>query len=141
MANFTSLENVMSFIAAKLPPVVAAPPAYPFIGEKAVRKALQEDYDLQEAVVCMLFFLQTGEEQQARDTEVRNKAGFMSSDAWHGTRIAEVLTQEGCLDHEDIERVGRIATKYAKQTTVQLRRIAMQADPKLASYVQIFSVK
>lgn len=141
MSNFTSFENVMALIAAKLPPVIAAPPAYPFIGEKTVRAALQEDYDLQEAVVCMLYFLQTDAEQKARDTETKNRAGFMSSDAWHGSRIAESLTRGDCLEHEDIERVARIASKYAKQTTVQLRRIAMQQDPRLASYAAIFSVK
>lgn len=141
MTNNTSFETVMAAIAAKLPPVVAAPPAYPFIGEKSVRVALQADYDLQELVVQMLWHLQTAAEQASRDTESKNRAGFMSSDAWHGSRIAEILSQGGCLEHEDIERVGRIASKYAKQTTVQLRRVAMQQDPRLASYAAIFSVK
>lgn len=141
MTNTTSFETVMALIAEKLPPVVAAPPAYPFIGEKAVRAALKEDYDLQELVVQMLFHLQTEAEQAKRDTETKNRCGFMSSDAFHGTRIAEALVHGECLEHEDIERVGRIATKYAKQTTVQLRRVAMQRDPRLASYAAVFSVK
>ncbi len=141
MSKFGSFENVMAFIGEKLPPVIAQPPAYPFIGEKTVRKALTEDYDLQEAVVCMLYFLQTESEQARRDTESKNKCGFMSSDAFNGTRIAETLIQDGVLSVEDCDRVPKIAMKYARQTTVQLRRMAMVNDPKLASYAAVFSVK
>jgi hypothetical protein len=141
MNHFNSIDTVMAFVAEKLPPVIAAPPAYPFIGEKAVRAALQSDYDLQEAVLVMLYHLQTQDEQATRDTKTKNRAGFMSSDAFHGTRIAEALVLGLCLEHEDIERVQRIATKYAKQTTVQLRRVAMQQDARLAAYATVFSIK
>ena len=139
--TLNTFADVMAAISEKLPPVVAQPPAYPFIGEKAVRKALQEDYDLQELVVCMLFHLQTQSEQDTRDTKEKNKAGFMSSDAWHGTRIAQKLVLGEILEHDEIERVQKISVKYAKQTTVQLRRVAMLEDPKLASYAAVFSIR
>ncbi len=136
-----SVNSLMSKIAAIVPPVIAAPPAYPFVGQKAVKAALESNEELQLLTVQLMHALQTEEEQKARDTEVRNKCGFMSSDAWHGSRIAETLSQGGELSLEDADRIPKIACKYSKQLTTQLRRFAMIDDPKLAAYAAVFSAQ
>ena len=136
-----SVNSLMSKIAAIVPPVIAAPPAYPFVGQKAVKAALESNEELQLLTVQLMHALQTEEEQKARDTEVRNKCGFMSSDAWHGSRIAETLAQGGELSLEDADRIPKIACKYSKQLTTQLRRFAMIDDPKLAAYAAVFSAQ
>jgi hypothetical protein len=129
----------MHFIAQRINPVVAAPPAYPFVGEGRVKAALKSSPELQLATCALMYHLQTGHEQSRRDTEVRNKAGFMSSDAWHGTRIGELLASGQDISEEDRAWTAR-CEKYSKQLTVQLRLLAMSADPKLAGYAGLFSI-
>lgn len=136
-----TVNEIVAKIAETIPPVIAAPPAYPFVGQKAVKAVLEANEDIQLLTIRLLHALQTEAEQARRDTEVRNKAGFMSSDAYNGSRIAETLASGGELSYEDLERVPRIATKYSKQLTTQLRLHAMIADPKLAAYASVFSIK
>lgn len=87
MADFSTWATVMQFIAQRINPVVAQPPSYPFVGEGRVKAALKASGELQLATCALMYHLQTQHEQSRRDTEVRNRVGFMSSDAWHGTRI------------------------------------------------------
>lgn len=112
---------------------------YPFLGQKQVKAVLEADYDLQEQVIVLMHQLQTEQEQSKRDTEVRNKVGFMSSHAWHGSRIAEALQAGAILEHDDIARVSKMAVVYSKQMAVQLRRLALVRDPKLAGLAAQFS--
>lgn len=137
----TNVNALVARIAEIIPPVVAQPPAYPFVGAKRVKEVLASNEEVQLLTIRLLHALQTESEQLARDTEVRNKAGFMSSDAWHGSRIAEVLGAGGELSIEDLERIPKIASKYSKQLTTQLRRFAMIDDPKLAAYAAVFSAQ
>lgn len=137
----SDVNALIARIAAIVPPVIAAPPAYPFVGQKAVKAALEASDELQGLTVQLMFALQTESEQLARDTEVKNRAGFMSSDAWHGSRLAVSLKVGSELPPEDVERVTRIACKYSKQVTVQLRRFAMMQDAKLAAYAAVFSAQ
>lgn len=147
--RFATIESTMAFLAGKIPPVVAQPPAYPFVGQKAVKRVLVADRDVQVATVAMLYHLQTESEQTKRDTESKNRAGFMSSDAYNGSKIAELLVAGVSPDAIDPEllfndagedRIAKIATKYSGQLAAQLRRIAMIADPILASHARLFSV-
>ena len=138
--NLSSINTTMAFLSSKIEAVVAAPPMYPFVGVKAVKAKLEADPEIQKAVVCMLFHLQTEAEQAKRDTEVKNRCGFMSSDAWHGSRLAERLINEMGLTADDEAKIAKIATKYSKQLSVQLRRMAMIANPALAAYAVTFSV-
>lgn len=142
MANdFSSVDAcIETIISEGLNPVVAAPPAYPFVGAKRVKAVLESNPVVQRATLCLMWHLQTESEQQKKDTEVRNRAGFMSSDAWHGSRIAERIVRGAPLEDEDEARLEKIACKYSKQLSVQLRRVAMIQDPRLASYAAIFSV-
>ena len=136
-----TFSSCMATIVSFINPVVAAPPAYPFVGVKAVKAVLTSTPEVQRATLCMLWHLQTETEQAKRDTEVRNKAGFMSSDAWHGSRIAERLACGMDITAEDEARIEKIASKYSKQLSVQLRRQAMVENPALAAYAVVFSAQ
>ena len=136
-----SFDDAMRALCEAIPPVIAQPPAYPFVGVKAVKARLEADTDVQKATLLMLYFLQTGDEQQAKDTHHKNKAGFMSSDAYVGTRLAEKMILGIDLDSEEEGRVSRITTKYSKQLSIQLRRVAMEQDPRLAAYAVTFSIR
>lgn len=139
--NLSTLNDAMAVLCEAIPPVVAQPPLYPFIGVKAVKARLEADPVVQHATLAMLYFLQTQDEQQARDTHHKNKAGFMSSDAFTGTRLAEKLVLGLELEADELERASRIAVKYSKQLSIQLRRVAMQENPMLAAYATTFSVR
>jgi hypothetical protein len=139
--NLSTLNDTMAVLCEAIPPIVAQPPLYPFIGVKAVKARLEADSVVQQATLAMLYHLQTGDEQQARDTHHKNRAGFMSSDAFTGTRLAEKLILGLELEADELERASRIATKYSKQLSIQLRRVAMEQDPRLASYAVTFSIK
>ena len=141
MTTLSTFSGCMSIVTSFINPVVAAPPAYPFVGVKAVKAELERNPEIQKAVVCMLWHLQTETEQAKRDTEVRNKAGFMSSDAWHGSRIAERLANGMELTGEDEAKIAAIACKYSKQLSIQLRRQAMVENPALAAYAVVFSAQ
>lgn len=138
--NLFTHSSTVAFIASKISPVIAEPPAYPFVGQNAVRAAIDADPELQRAVVALMWHLQTTQERDTRDTISKNRAGFMSSDAKVGTAIAEILASEGVLTPAQHEWCSR-ASKYAKQVTCQLRLVAMTADPKLAAYAQTFSIR
>lgn len=112
---------------------------YPFLSQKAIKPVLEGSFALQLLTVQLLHALQTEDEQLKRDTRDRNKVGFMSSDAWHGSRIAEAVSAGALLADEDSARVPRIACKYSKQLSVQLRRLAIMRDAKLAGLAAVFS--
>lgn len=139
---------VMAYLEAWQPGQVAQPPLYPFVGEKAVRAKLQTaDRDVLKAVALMMWSLQTESERAERDTDERNKAGFMSSDAWTGSVIAERIALGGELTAEQLAWVtdracsGRGMRGYAKQLSVQLRSAAIANDPRLASIAAQFSIR
>ena len=112
---------------------------YPFLGQKAIKTVLDLDSTVQRLTVELLYQLQTESEQSARDTKERNKCGFMSSDAWHGSRIAQMLEAGAMLGDEDEARIPKIACKYSKQLSVQLRRLAILRDARLAGLAAVFS--
>jgi hypothetical protein len=133
--DLSTLAGCLALLNALCPAVVAAPPAYPFVGKKQVKARLTEDEDLRVVAFVTLFHLQTADEQAVRDTKDRNKRGFMSSHAWHGTRIAEeLIASEGRLDvlaPEDQERVHKYAVSYSRQMANALRSYAIQQNPEL----------
>lgn len=139
--NILSLNDAMQVLCEAIPPVIAQPPLYPFVGVKAVKARLEADPTVQQATIAMLYFLQTDDEQQAKDTHHKNRAGFMSSDAHTGTKLAEKLILGLELSPDEEDRMARIATKYSKQLSVQLRRVAMEQDARLAAYAVTFSIR
>ena len=141
MTTLSTFSGCMAVITSFINPVVAQPPAYPFVGVKAVKATLIAEPVVQRALLCILWHLQTEGEKAKRDTEVKNRAGFMSSDAWHGSRLAERLVNGMEIVAEDEEKITKIATKYSKQLSIQLRRQAMIESPALAAYAVVFSAQ
>lgn len=137
----STINQIVSQIAAIIPPVIAAPPQYPFVGKNAVKATLLVNDEVQLLTVQLMYLLQTQDEQARKDTEVRNKAGFMSSDAKPGSIVAEKLILGMELEAEDRAWVAKHSTKYSKQLTQQLVRHAMASDPKLAAYALTFSIR
>ena len=139
--SFRTLSSTIALIAEIIPPVVSTDPrCYPFVGKKAVKAALDSNLQLQLATVAMLYHFQTPAEQQARDTEAKNKIGFMSSDAWHGCRLGEALANGDGLAPEDLDRAVKMSLKYSRQLSVALRNKAMADNPVLAQTAGMFSV-
>lgn len=133
--DLSTLDGCLCLLNALCPAVVAQPPAYPFVGKKRVKHLLEEDEELRIVAFITLYHLQTEDEQAARDTKHRNRRGFMSSHAWHGSRIAmELIEAEGrldALDPEDVDRVNKYAVSYSKQMANALRSYAIKQEPEL----------
>ena len=105
---------------------------YPFASKKDIKARIVTDYSYACACIVTLFNLQTAHEQDTSSTLSRNHAGFMSSHAVHGTRIAKALIAGEALTDEDAARVTTIAGRYTKQLAAQARQDAIEADPELA---------
>jgi hypothetical protein len=105
---------------------------YPFTSKKDIKARIVTDYSYACACIVTLFNLQTAHEQDTSSTLSRNHAGFMSSHAVHGTRIAKALIAGEALTDEDVARVTTIAGRYTKQLAAQARQDAIEADPELA---------
>lgn len=97
----------------------------------------------------ILYCRQTEDEQATKDTKHKNKRGFMSSHAVHGTRIAEQVaeysdleTAWASLSDVDKERVEAIVPRYTKQLTEHFRAEQMLAmdDEKRAEMKAKFGV-
>lgn len=141
-ASVSSLAGCLAIIADNhvQPVVTRAPKCYPFVGAKACKAALDESPAVRRLMWLALFHCQTPAEQQKQDTEVDNSRGFMSSDAWHGSRIAKAMLAGDPLNAEDEARIDRHATKYSKQMAAMLRGYAMGREPELAVSARVFGV-
>jgi hypothetical protein len=137
----SNVNTIVSKLATIIPPVIAAPPSYPFVGKNAVKATLLANTEVQHLTLQLMYLLQTDEEQKAKDTEVRNRCGFMSSDAYTGSLLAEKLLLGMELEGEEVAKAERIATKYSKQLSQQLVRHACAQDARLAAYAITFSIK
>lgn len=137
----TSFISTLALIAEIVPPVVSrAPKTYPFAGQNACRAALKENADLRRLMIVALFHCQTEQEKARRDTEEDNKRGFMSSHAFHGSRIAEAIIKGDALAPEDQERVEKYAPVYAKQLAAMLRSYAIGLEPELGVSARVFGI-
>lgn len=139
MSKFTTLASTLSALNELVPAVVASPPLYPFVGQKACKARLEQDSTVQVAMMACLLHLQTDVEQTIRDTKDKNKRGFMSSHAKPGTVVAEKIRDGKDLSADDWAVVAKIAPHYSRQMAVALRTFAMGNDPALAITAQGFS--
>ncbi len=140
-SRFSTLASTLAVLAEAIPTVVSRDPrCYPFVGVKAVKARLAEDTNVQLATIAMLYHFQTPVEQQKRDTCDDNRRGFMSSDAWTGSKIAEKIVDGQELTAEEWDRGQRMAVKYSRQLSVALRNKAMADDPALAQTARMFSI-
>ena len=113
---------------------------YPFQTKATIAARIADDFDYACAAIVKLFEKQTEYEQETSTTLVRNKAGFMSSHAVHGSRIARVLKLGETLSDEDRARVENIAPRYTKQLARFAREDALAENPALAAEAAIFGL-
>lgn len=139
MNKFSSLLSSLAVLNDLVPAVVAAPPMYPFVGQKACKAKLETETSVQLCMMVTLLHLQTDQEQAIRDTKEKNKRGFMSSHAKHGTAVAEKIRDGKDLTADDWAVIAKVAPHYSRQMAVSLRTFAMANDPALAITAAGFS--
>ena len=124
---------------------------YPFMTKAMIKARLLEEPDFMVESLLILHTLQTEHEQATRSTLNRNKMGFMSSHAVHGSRIAEKvknaltmgdglgLAMATCLTIDDWAKIQTIVPRYTKQLAAYHRAKAIAEDPALKSAATAFS--
>ena len=154
ISELNSLEATLGVLATAIPPVVNRDGRqYPFVGEKSVRKALEDNADLKVANAVLMYWLQTETEQAIKSTTDKNRRGLMSSHAATGTKVIEAAIAGVELD-ETVELradgftftgqsayLTHIGGRYAKQLSCALRSFAIAQEPELGVTAQMFSVK
>jgi hypothetical protein len=114
------------------------PRNYPFLTKAQILDRIQNDFSFACQVICILHDRQTEWEQENKATLDRNRRGFMSSHAVHGSRIAVALKNGEILSPEDQVRVDEMAPRYTKQMAGHFREEAIKADPTLAEKAACF---
>jgi hypothetical protein len=112
---------------------------YPFITKAQIKERLLNEPDYRREAMVLLFTLQTAYEQDTSKTKDKNRQGFMSSHAVHGTRIAKLIKEGVELDPEDEVRMLSIAPRYSRQLATVARARAIAENPALQAVAQIFS--
>jgi len=112
---------------------------YPFRSRNSIKEQLFTDVEFRKSVMVMLFDKQTQHEQNTASTLNKNKVGFMSSHAAHGTRIAKAIKAGEALTDRDHDLVDAIAPRYSRQVALFLREQAIAADPSLNEVARTFS--
>lgn len=112
---------------------------FPFTTKNQIKARLEESAEYRRGAIVLLFNKQTAYEQDTSTTLLRNKVGFMSSHAVHGSRIAKLIIAGEELSSEDQARVDVIAPRYSRQLACFAREDAITANPALASVARIFS--
>lgn len=124
--------------AAKPKKAKKEPRNYPFLTKAQIAANIEADFSFACQVICILHDRQTSFEQEQKTTLNKNRRGFMSSHAVHGSRIAELLKSGAALSPEDADRVAEIAPRYTKQMAEHFRNEAIAADPTLAEKAACF---
>lgn len=90
----------------------------------ALKVQLANDASAVEKAMVLLAQRQTEGELESKETIIKNRQGFSSSNAHHGTIYAQLVAAGGKLEGEHLERAIKIATFHARQ----LAKIAAEAD-------------
>jgi len=114
--------------------------SYPFRSKAQILAQLASDPAFQLSCLVILFNRQTAYEQTSETTLNRNRAGFMSSHAVHGSRIAKKHLAGEELTAEDLGRVEAIVSRYSTQLAKHFRNEAVAANPELAKVGAVFGV-
>jgi hypothetical protein len=114
---------------------------YPFVSKSTVKAQLEGSYEFRLQAMTTLLAMQTTHEQATESTVSRNRVGFMSSHAKHGTRIAKLIADGQPLTDEDVALVNTIAPRYSRQIASFMRDEAIRQNPELAKTAALFSVK
>jgi hypothetical protein len=112
---------------------------YPFTSKKTIKAQLASSEEYRKTAMVTLYNLQTAYEQSTKSTLVRNKAGFMSSHAVWGSKIALKIIAGEELDADETARMDSIVCHYTRQLAAEGRRQALAENPALASVAKLFS--
>jgi len=112
---------------------------YPFVTKAQIKAQLDSDPSYRHQAMVILFTLQTEHEQATETTLNKNRQGFMSSHAVHGTRIARKIQGGEPLTAEDEAKVEAIAPRYSRQLAVYFRARAIADNPALKAVAALFS--
>lgn len=113
---------------------------YPFQSKAAIKARLTDDAAFRHECLVVLYNRQTADEQDTKETKWRNKMGFMSSHAVHGTRIAQLVIAGEAISDEDEGRIEAIVPRYSKQLAAHFRDAAKAENPELAEAGSTFGV-
>ena len=112
---------------------------YPFVTKAQLKERLATEPAFRHSAMVILLALQTQYEQDMSCTLNKNRKGFMSSHAVHGTRIAKLIKAGEALSPEDEDRVCEIAPRYTRQLAIFFRAQAIAENPALKAAAEIFS--
>ncbi len=113
---------------------------YPFQTKREIKERIQADPDFAQECLLVIYQRQTDDEVAAKDTKWKNKMGFMSSHAVHGTRIAEAVLAGDWIEDEDRARIAAMAVRYSKQLAAHFRQISLRNNPELAGQAAKFGI-
>lgn len=123
---------------AKAPKAPKEKKAYPFLTKAQIRDSIAVDFGFACMVITTLYDRQTAFEQETKATLTKNRAGFMSSHAVNGSRVALKIRAGEPLTDEDRGHVEAIAPRYTKQMADHFRAAAIEADPSLREKAACF---
>ena len=112
---------------------------YPFVTKNALKARLETDADVRLQAMAILLALQTEHAQATETTLNKNRQGFMSSHAVHGTRIGKKIRNGEEITGEDWAHVDAIAPRYSRQLAVYFRARAIAENPALKAVAALFS--
>ena len=112
---------------------------YPFVTKAALKERLASDPEFRKQAMVLLFELQTAHEQNTSTTLSKNRQGFMSSHAVHGTRIAKLIKAGEEPSSEDWTLIDAIAPRYTRQLACWHRAQAIANNPALKAVAALFS--
>ncbi len=138
MENTEITATATTTTKTKAPKAVKVKYNYPF-ATKAEILASQADFSVCLEHLGQLYDAQTSEEQEAKDTQVKNARGFMSSHAVVGSTLAVKARSGEALTEEEQAKVRSIVCRYGKQLAAFSRKAAMAANPELKKIAEIFS--
>ena len=113
---------------------------YPFMTKRQIKSRLETDPEFQRECLVVIYRRQTEDEQSYKTTVHKNRRGFMSSHAVHGTRIAELILKGEPLDDEDEARLKKMVASYTKQLAAHFREQALRENPALAAQAAKFGI-
>jgi hypothetical protein len=136
--NNTTTTETATTTKKKAPKAEKVRYNYPF-ATKAQILASQSDFSVCLTHLAQLYAAQTAEEQDQESTFFKNRAGFMSSHAVTGSKLAVKAASGEELTPEEQDKVRSIVARYGKQLASFSRHEAMRANPELKKIAEIFS--
>jgi hypothetical protein len=113
---------------------------YPFLTKSEIRARIESN-DAPFILECLLVMngRQTEVEQSKKETIFRNRAGWMSSHAVNGTKLADKVASGETLTDEEIGRAAGMVVRYTKQLAAHFRQAQIAENPALAKIAETFS--